>query len=581
MSSRTRYGLPYILFIWCFGLGSWVLVLAQSASIQTRLIPDSAKYTFASLIYLLLTLICFFLRYDRKRSVDQASEDGVTLSAVLVLPKELAVAVIATAAILNTIVLLTDRSIRREVTGGWVASIGEVVFRGGLLAFTTLTGSTVYELFKIGKLSELSLLDLRTVLGISSAYVSILSISWAVSLTHEWFRGTPISIFLKELGRFRSLPVLLSEVAGILLGVAMAAVVDTNLSVYIILALILIALVTLLGSQEAINRRMQTAIVEMKLLNSLGRALSSTSQTRSQLVEAVEAKCKDLFAADQFAVHFTGEDSEVTLFMDGHEGSLEATKQLASWVAYHQTLLNLGDLRVQLAQYGIDPSGIAVNSWLGAPLEIEGRVLGVISIASAAKYAFDEQHAELMEALSRQFVSALENARLYEISTLDGLTGLINARTLRLKLAELFSEAAASGKPIAVIMLDIDHFKRINDTYGHEAGNDVLQHLSKLLKDQTRDGDISARYGGEEFTVVLPGAHLELALKVASRLRAAIEGSIMETCEGNLKVTSSLGVASYPEINATDHNELISLADKALYRSKQNGRNRVTSAKDI
>lgn len=576
---RTRYGLPYILFIWLFGLGSWGLVLLQSASLRPHLLSQSAKGIFASLIYLLLTLICFFLRYDHKRSVDQTSEEGVTLSAILVLPKELAVAVMATAAVLNTIALLTDRSIRKEMTGGWIASIGEVVFQGGLLAFTTLTGSTVYELFRIPKLSELSILDIHTFLGIGSTYLSILSIRWAVSLTHEWFNGTPIAIFLKELRRFNSLPVLLSEVAGVLLGVAMAMVVDTNVFVYTILALVLIALVALLGSQEAINKRMQTAIVEMKLLNSLGKALSSTSQTRSQLVEAVEAKCKDLFAAEQFAVYFTGEDSEISLFMDKGESS--ATRQLASWVAQHQTPLNLGELQVQLAQYGIDASGIAINSWLGVPLEIEDRVLGVISIASVARYAFDEQHTELMRALSRQFVSALENARLYEISTLDGLTGLVNARTLRLKLAELFNEAVASGKPISVIMLDIDHFKRINDTYGHEAGNDVLQHLAKLLKAQTRDGDISARYGGEEFTVVLPGAQMELALRVALRLRAAIEQAVVETCEGTLRITSSLGVASYPEIQATDYNTLISLADKALYRSKQNGRNRVTSAQEL
>lgn len=577
---RTRYGLPHILFIWLFGFGSWLLVLLQSASLQSHFLSQPAKYVLACLVYLLLTLICFFLRYDRRRSVDQASEEGVTLSAILVLPKELAVAVMATAAILNTIVLLADRSIRREVTGGWIASIGEVVFQGGLLAFTTLTGCTVYELFKIEALSELSLFDLHTFLGISSTYASILSIRWAVSLTHEWFNGTPIAIFLKELSRFGSLPVLLSEVAGVLLGIAMAAVVDTSVSVYIILALVLIALVALLGSQDAINRRMQTAIVEMKLLNSLGRALSSTSQTRSQLVEAVEAKCKDLFAADQFAVYFTDENSQVKPFID--EGvELNATKQLASWVAQHQKALNLGDLKVQLAQYGIDSADVELNSWLGTPLEIEDRVLGVISIASTTKYAFDEQHTELMGALSRQFTSALENARLYEISTLDGLTGLMNARTLRLKLDELFNEAVASGKSISVIMLDIDYFKRVNDTYGHEAGNDVLQHISKLLKAQTRDGDISARYGGEEFTVVLPGANLELALRVASRLRVAIEQSVIETCEGKLKVTSSLGVASYPETDATDCNTLISLADKALYRSKQKGRNRVTSAKEL
>ncbi|MCS6885827.1 MAG: sensor domain-containing diguanylate cyclase [Acidobacteriota bacterium] len=538
-------------------------------------ISSDSSYLLASLTYLLLTLICFFLRYDSHRSIDQHLEEGVILSAALALPKEFAVLVMSAAAVLNTVVLIAHKKIRKEPVGGWLSTTGQVFFQSGLLAFTTLTGATVFELFKVGGLQNL--FELKTFAAISATYLSILCIRSAVSLAHEWFRGAPISMFLIGLRRLAAPAVFLSEFASILIGVAMATTINTSLSVYLVLALVWIALIALLSSQEAVTRRMQSAIVEMKLLNSLGKSLG-VGQTRVQLLEKVESGSLELFGADKFSVYFVNGDGTLQSTSQSCE---EFEQALVRWIATYRSPINLKDLTVQLHQYGVTALSQKSKSWLGAAMEVSGKLLGVLCVSSEKKYAFDEQHIELLEGLARQLVIALENARLYELATIDGLTGLVNARQLRLILAELFDDAVKSKEPISLIMLDIDHFKKVNDTYGHEAGNDVLRHVASLLKSHTREKDVSARYGGEEFTIILPKTNLELALKVAHRLRAAVENSLAQTCEGTLRVTSSLGVASYPEHDVGDADTLLSLADKALYRSKQSGRNRVTSASEL
>jgi two-component system cell cycle response regulator len=162
------------------------------------------------------------------------------------------------------------------------------------------------------------------------------------------------------------------------------------------------------------------------------------------------------------------------------------------------------------------------------------------------------------------------NQKLQSLAVTDGLTGLHNHRAFQDYLEEQFQTAMRNKQPLALILMDVDHFKQYNDTYGHQAGDEVLRQVAQILQAHVREGDFVARYGGEEFVVVLPRADSESAVAVAERLRRAVESA-----EWQLRpITGSFGVACIrPDMETRQ--ELIEAADQALYQAKKNGRNRV------
>ncbi len=166
-----------------------------------------------------------------------------------------------------------------------------------------------------------------------------------------------------------------------------------------------------------------------------------------------------------------------------------------------------------------------------------------------------------------------------ELAIVDGLTGLNNRRYLDNHLKILFDRAAVRGRPISICMTDIDRFKLVNDTYGHDVGDEVLREFAARIRSTVRGADLACRYGGEEFVVVMPDTSMELATSVAERLRAIIEDKPfhVRSIDRELSITASLGIAtSSGAFGAPD--ELLKQADRALYEAKHTGRNRVVAA---
>ena len=170
------------------------------------------------------------------------------------------------------------------------------------------------------------------------------------------------------------------------------------------------------------------------------------------------------------------------------------------------------------------------------------------------------------------------NELLLKISYTDHLTGLYNRRHLMEILDKEFMRAKRNRNSFSLVILDADLFKRINDKYGHQAGDSVLAVIASVFRKELRCYDTAARYGGEEFIALLPDSHASEAARVAERIRKAIESTTFAGDKAGLRVTVSLGVAQYPSAGVDSIETLIREADKALYRAKVNGRNRVETA---
>jgi diguanylate cyclase (GGDEF)-like protein len=176
---------------------------------------------------------------------------------------------------------------------------------------------------------------------------------------------------------------------------------------------------------------------------------------------------------------------------------------------------------------------------------------------------------ELYESLQEK------NRQLQELANRDGLTGLFNHRYFQEALSKDFQRALRYHESLSCVLLDIDFFKKFNDTYGHQTGDVVLKTLGGIIEDSLRDTDLAARYGGEEFALVLYHTPAPAAFMVADRLRQTVESHEFVHDDLVLKVTISVGVATFPHPEIPDHKTLVECADKALYRAKEAGRNQV------
>ena len=165
--------------------------------------------------------------------------------------------------------------------------------------------------------------------------------------------------------------------------------------------------------------------------------------------------------------------------------------------------------------------------------------------------------------------------RLARLAVMDELTGLYNVRYLHQRLTEEWKRAERHREPLSVAMLDVDHFKQVNDRYGHDAGDAVLREVGVRLKSSVREMDVVTRYGGEEFAIILPTTHLAGALVVAQRVGHAIADRAFDVGGQSIRITASIGLALFPSRGVSTKETLLRSADRALYRAKSEGRDRI------
>lgn len=215
-----------------------------------------------------------------------------------------------------------------------------------------------------------------------------------------------------------------------------------------------------------------------------------------------------------------------------------------------------------------------VESILCLPLVVSDEAIGVINITNKiiSKGCFTTEDLQLLTALGNQAAVAINNTSLYDMAITDELTKLYIRRFFNLKLESEFRRAKRYGHRLTLVICDLDYFKKVNDSFGHQMGDTVLQTIADLLKAHVRETDIPARFGGEEFVVILPETNGEGGRIFGERFREAVAGSKVAGLP--CQITISIGVATYPD-DADSIQTLISTADSALYEAKHKGRNRV------
>jgi diguanylate cyclase (GGDEF)-like protein len=260
-------------------------------------------------------------------------------------------------------------------------------------------------------------------------------------------------------------------------------------------------------------------------------------------------------------------------FGEGHLG----------YVAEHPQPMDRSDFErlSSQARKSLEATPAGLRPDVVVPMLNENKVLGVITVGGA-RTRQDQEKALVKMVAQIAAVAQTHVAQLRDVEAAadrDGLTALLNKRAIAKRLGDLIVDAEHKHTPVSLFLLDIDHFKQYNDTNGHQAGDDVLRVVGRLLRTSIRDEDKAGRYGGEEFMVIFPGAGKDIGLMLADKLRRAVEQTDFEfgARQPLGRVTISGGVATYPE-DALASTELVRLADEALYASKKAGRNRVTAS---
>ena len=275
------------------------------------------------------------------------------------------------------------------------------------------------------------------------------------------------------------------------------------------------------------REQLRERVRDLEVLNASARRLSAALQLE-ELVEAIAREtCQAVPEAEVVAlVHRRA--GETDLVLDGFDRTSEKFfrrplaegEGAAGWVMKQGAARRIDDLPG--SDVGAQAGAAGIKSWLGVPLLMYGACEGVIAVQSSHAAAFRAHDQRLLESLAHQIAAALQNANLYELAMVDGLTGLFVRRYFDARIEEEIERSKRYDQPFSVVMMDVDDFKKLNDTHGHLVGDRVLRGIATVVKAQMRGVDTAARYGGEEIAVVLPRTEMVGAYNLAERIRAAI-----------------------------------------------------------
>ncbi len=331
---------------------------------------------------------------------------------------------------------------------------------------------------------------------------------------------------------------------------------------------------------------------ELAIFHDVAKALTSSLNLDS-ILQTIMEKISAYFEPDTWSLLMVDEEKEELYFAIAVGDASEALKTvrlkmgegIAGWVAKHGEPLLVPDVYTdpRFAKRIDEMTKWQTHSIICLPLKSKQRVLGVIQLINVDMKFFGDHEVLALHSLADYAAIAIDNARaverIQELTITDDCTGLYNARHLYKTLEAEVYRSARFGYEFSVLFLDLDHFKKVNDTHGHLIGSKLLAEIGYSIKSHLRLIDYAFRYGGDEFVVLLPQTGKESALVVARRIRDVFRNSLFCRDEGlNLNVRASMGVATYPEDAKTAH-EIIRQADEMMYMVKNSTRDNISVAR--
>ncbi|HXI04652.1 MAG TPA: sensor domain-containing diguanylate cyclase [Candidatus Saccharimonadales bacterium] len=505
------------------------------------------------------------------------------LTALLVLPAPSASLIGAGTAILGSFL----RS-REEAT--FMGNFSVVMINSAILVAMTLAGQSLVGYAGVAVqpgegLSPALILSLLTLfLLLNTVNLSLMTVSIGV-------RGEPLlpyvrhygSIFLMEL--FYTVPlsavmVLLYNRAGfpafVLLGV-------TTLFASVLLKNLNLAQEELRRGNEELTHRAQ----QLQALNSISREITANLDLDG-VFETIHTQCARLVDATSFVIClYNRERAEIHyayVVRDGkrREARIEPLgRDAISWVIKSGKAVKLRDLLARQEDVPVELSEMdpGLRAVLAIPLvRLDNEVTGVLSVGSPRPDAYTARDQETLSAIGQTAAIAIENARYYEMATVDQLTKLYLKDYFHQRIDEELNRARRYGHAFSVLMMDIDSFKELNDAHGHLAGDRFLHRVGEVIKGNLRSHDIPCRYGGEEFAILLPETEPAEAIVIAERIRRTVGEIRIRENRRMVGTTISIGIASYPRSARRSASDLLRKADGALYQAKREGKDKVIAA---
>ncbi len=320
-------------------------------------------------------------------------------------------------------------------------------------------------------------------------------------------------------------------------------------------------------------------------------SILNTINTSFEIKEIVESAGNNLPSLFEFSVFGMLWKEESALYLYQEEScppsfTQEVAKNMVKvFSALGEEPNDLARMTLQIEKRKLRPSHMAMDpkatlkSYLTLPLAVEEEIIGCVSLNSDQPNAYDAQALQFFSVIGYQMAATLKHFQRFSsiksMAIYDTLTTLYNRRHFEERLVVEAQKSFYGGPPLSLVMVDIDHFKKINDTFGHTEGDKVLKEIATILKTSVRKKDTVARYGGEEFILILPEAGLEEAVMISERIRRLVEKTLFDVGQAHINLTVSLGISNSPIHRARTKEDLVKMADQALYDAKRGGRNRV------
>jgi diguanylate cyclase (GGDEF)-like protein len=344
----------------------------------------------------------------------------------------------------------------------------------------------------------------------------------------------------------------------------------------------------LLRTLDILNERtweLESSQAQLSDIYETTRALSGILDL-NQLLAAILDVAHRIFHLQKCQVYLSNVTTDrLFLFASLSDGNKRIFERPPMHVRDISPLVEMGDYTAMLKRLNYTNRETG-SDFLDIPMISRGNIMGIMKVITQKRVLPDERARHLLMIFANAAAVAIDNSLLHkkteELTITDELTELFNYRYFRNKLTDELRRADRYRQRFSILMMDLDHFKKVNDAYGHQTGNVVLREISGIIRQCVRDVDIVARYGGEEFVVILPQTGDQDALVIAERIRSTIAKSFFSNSRGqrDIQLTISIGVASYPNGTRTAEG-LIDKVDRALYRAKSGGRNRIQISDDM